>query len=384
MRLLFVTKDFPPHVGGIQRMALELGERFQRLCDDFLLVAPRVPGWQEVDRALPFEVYRVPSSKGSFAGLVGLHLVPLLQKRQFDVALGAQWQSTLGPLMHRGSGPRQIKNVFAMVIGREILIRHYNLWPFAPAAYARVRKKALDSVDGLISISRYSEGLARDIGVQTRGEVVLLGVDPNRIMPGDAAAARKSQGLEGRRILLSTGRLVPRKGVDTVLQALPKIRAALPDVLYVVVGDGPDRERLQALAAQLGVQDAVRFAGRVSDEDRVQLYSACHAFVLAAREERPDVEGFGLVLLEASAAGKAVISTNSGGVPEVVIDGTTGLITASGEPGAVADTVIRVLGDDALCESLGRAGREHVEQKANWDGVASRMHQLLTRWSSER
>jgi phosphatidylinositol alpha-1,6-mannosyltransferase len=381
MRLLFVTKDFPPHIGGIQRMAQELGERLVKSCDDFLLIAPKVKGWREVDAKLPFEVYRVPSSKGSFAGLVGLHLVPLLRKRRFDVALGAQWQSTLGPLLHRGDGPHQLKHVFAMVIGREILTRHYEMWPLAPATYARVRKSTLDRVDGLIGISRYSLGLAQELGVTTRSQVVLLGVDPQSLTPGDATATRERLGLQGKSVLLSTGRLVPRKGVDTVLHALQRIRESVPALKYLVVGDGPDRERLERLARELRVADIVSFLGRVSDEERIELYRACDVFVLAAREERPDVEGFGLVLLEASACAKPVVSTNSGGVPEVVVNDKTGLITPANDAASLADTVLRVLSNPGFASELGQAGRRHVEERANWDSVARELNQLLVSWT---
>jgi phosphatidyl-myo-inositol dimannoside synthase len=383
MKLLLVTKDFPPHVGGIQRMTLELGERFGKRCQDFLLIAPRVGGWRDVDRALPFEVYRVPCSKGSFAGLVGLHLSALLRKRPFDVALGAQWQSTLGPLLHRGTGRRQLRRVFSMVIGREILTRHYRLWPLAPSAYAWTRAAALRRVDGLIPISKYSEGLVRELGIHTRSQVALLGVDPERLYPLDPAPARERFGLGGRRVILSMGRLVPRKGVDTLLRALPLIQQVVPSVLCLVAGDGEDRQRLESLARELGVQDLVRFLGRVRDADRIELYNACDVFVLAAREERPDVEGFGLVILEAGACGKPVVSTQSGGAPEVVIDGETGLIAKGSDPRALADVLLRVLTDPSLCDALGKAGRTNVEKRANWEHVARDIYGLLERWSSD-
>jgi phosphatidylinositol alpha-1,6-mannosyltransferase len=383
MRLLLVTKDFPPHVGGIQRMTVELGERFAKLCKDFLLIAPKVEGWREVDRALPFEVYRVPCSKGSFAGLVGLHLLALLQKRSFEVALGAQWQSTLGPLLHRGPGRNQLRRVFSMVIGREILTRHYRLWPLAPSAYAWTRSAALRRVDGLIPISKYSEGLVRELGIQTRSQVALLGVDPERLFPLDPAPARERFGLGGRSVILSMGRLVPRKGVDTLLRALPLIKQVVPSVLCVVAGDGEDRQRLERLASELEVQDFVRFLGRVSDADRIELYNACDVFVLAAREERPDVEGFGLVILEAGACAKPVVSTASGGAPEVVIDGVTGLIAKTGDPRALADVLQRVLSDASLRDALGKAGRANVEKRANWDHVTRDIFELLERWSMD-
>jgi phosphatidylinositol alpha-1,6-mannosyltransferase len=270
-----------------------------------------------------------------------------------------------------------------MVIGREILTRHYRIWPLAPSAYARVRAGALRRVDGLIPISKYSEGLVRELGIQTRSQVVLLGVDPKRLYPLDPAAARDRFGLGGRSVLLSMGRLVPRKGVDTLLRALPLIRQVVPSVLCVVAGDGEDRQRLESLARELDVLDSVRFLGRVSDADRIELYNACDVFVLAAREERPDVEGFGLVILEAGACGKPVVSTQSGGAPEVVIDGETGLIAKGSDARALADAVLRLLTDTPLRDALGKAGRANVEKRANWAHVAQEMHQLLERWSGD-
>jgi phosphatidylinositol alpha-1,6-mannosyltransferase len=377
MRLLLITKDFPPDVGGIQSYCWELAHRFVASCEAFCVVAPRLPGSAEVDARAPFPVHRVACTRNTFAALSSLHLPALHRRYGFDTVLGAQWQTALpalaaSSLVHR---PR----VFAAVHGREILTRHYAKLPGGAEAFHAARRATLERVDAIFPVSHYALALVQEQGIPyRRAAVVPNGCDPERYRPADGSAVRTKLGLGERPTLLTLGRLVPRKGVDTVLRALPAIQAAVPEVVYLVGGAGPDEARLKALASELGLDGCVRFLGRVPDDELLATYGAADLFVLAAREERPDVEGFGLVYLEANACGKAVVGTTSGGVPDAVVPGKTGLLVAPDDALAFARAVIELLSDPARARAMGEAGRVRVQREATWDRVASTLFREMS------
>lgn len=379
MRLLLVTKDFPPHVGGIQTWAYELGRRFAGRCEDFALVAPRVAGSAQVDRNVPFEVLRLPCTAGTFVAVASAAVGALCRRRRFDALLGAQWQSGLPGLLWRGHGgpPR----VYAAVHGREILIRHYRRWPLAPNLYASTRERVIEQLDGVFPVSSYARELVASIGARTdHALVVSNGCDADRFAPGPVAEKpARVLGFFGRPVLLSVGRLIPRKGVDTVLHALRRLAARHPELRYLVCGDGPERPHLERLAEQLRVAHMVRFLGQVPAEALPDVYRMCDIFVHAARQEQADVEGFGLVLLEASASGKPVVATRSGGVTDAVQHERTGLLCEPQDAAALAGSIARLLEEPALAQRLGEQGRAHVLANASWDGACERLLSAMAR-----
>jgi phosphatidylinositol alpha-1,6-mannosyltransferase len=175
--------------------------------------------------------------------------------------------------------------------------------------------------------------------------------------------------------VLSAGRLVRRKGVDTLLRAFAALWRGEAGPALVVAGDGPDRGRLEALAR--GLRVPVRFLGRVPDGELSGLYSAADLFVLAAREEpEGDVEGFGLVLLEAAACGTPAVACRSGGVPDAVDDGVSGLLVPPDDPAALAAALTRVLTDDALRRWLACGARARAE-RSGWDVAADAIQRRL-------
>jgi phosphatidylinositol alpha-1,6-mannosyltransferase len=173
-------------------------------------------------------------------------------------------------------------------------------------------------------------------------------------------------------------RLVRRKGIDTVVQALPGIAAAGVDVHYRVVGDGPDRDRLLALAQTGGVADRVRLLGSVSDADKIACLHLCDVLAMPSRDlpsEPP--EGFGIAYLEANLCGKPCIAADSGGVSEAVEDGLNGLLIDPDSPAQLAEAALRLLGDATLAESMGEAGRRRAVEHFAWPVIAPRFAQAV-------
>jgi len=330
MRLLMVSYDFPPALGGIQTYAYELAQRLATPCDDFAVVAPEAAGAPSVDADLPFEVFRVNASFDSFP----LRILPLLAstRRRFDATFHTQWHTAGASVLTRrlGDAPR----VFAAAHGRELLFQPFNGHAVLNKGFDRFRTWTLRHADAVFPVSTYTASLVRNMGVPPeRIEVVHNGTDPTLFRPHDARPLRDALGLNGHKVLMTIGRLVPRKGIDTVLHALPQVAHDVPDVQYLIGGHGPDRPRLEALTQDLGLEERVRFLGNIAPEALPRYYNASDVFVMPSRAEGPSVEGFGIVFLEAGACGKPVVGARSGGIPDAVRDGETGLLIA-GAPAA--------------------------------------------------
>jgi phosphatidylinositol alpha-1,6-mannosyltransferase len=170
---------------------------------------------------------------------------------------------------------------------------------------------------------------------------------------------------------------VPRKGIDTVLGALARVRESVPDVVYVVAGEGPDRERLEELAGRAGVNGSVRFVGAVPNDELALWYSLGDVFVMPSRSEPPDVEGFGIVYLEAAACERPVVAARAGGVPDAVADGVSGLLVEPDDEVGLAQALTELLRDPARRADLGRRARERVLSEFTWDRIADRTFEAL-------
>jgi phosphatidylinositol alpha-1,6-mannosyltransferase len=209
--------------------------------------------------------------------------------------------------------------------------------------------------------------------------ITRFGTDPERFRPLDAAPLRARLELGARPVLLTIARLVPRKGIDSVLAVLARVRASVPDVAYVVAGEGPDRERLEQLARREGVMDIVRFAGAIANDELPSWYSLGDVFVMPSRSDPPDVEGFGIVFLEAAACERPVVAARAGGVPDAVADGVSGMLVEPGDAEGLARALVELLRDSARRADLGRRARERVLSEFTWDRVAERTFEALER-----
>lgn len=377
MRLLVVSQDFPPAIGGIQTYTWELVRRWTDRDAHLVVVAPDGDGHADVDASLPAHVTRV-GTRPDLLPITGIPAVrTFAQRMRADVAFHAQWQTIGASLLSRWSTgyPRRI---VCAAHGRELLFNPASDVPVLGSAYDLLRRLVLRGADIFTPVSRYTAGLLEELGVpDDRITIVPNGTDPDRFQPVDTSVLRHELDLEGQPILLTVGRLVPRKGVDTTLRALPGLLETVPETMYLVVGTGPDRERLDRLAADIGVRDHVRFAGQVPFAHLPAYYSLADAFVMPSREARPDVEGFGLVFLEAGACGTPVVGARAGGIPDAVQDGTTGLLVPPADPKALTDALTRLLTTPGLAERLGRGGRHHAVHEASWDHVADRLWRVL-------
>ena len=375
MRLALVTQDFPPARGGIQTWALEIARRLHARCERFAVIAPSADGRETADAALGFRVIRTGTSNTLVLASAPA-LARLATREGFDRTLHAQWSTAPAARVLRRFG--KLRRVTIAAHGRELLLEPWARVGAAQRGYDRVRRRELGAADCILAGSHYTAELARGLGANPeRVLVTRYGTDPERFRARDAEPLRARLGLGARPVLLTIARLVPRKGIDLVLRALARVRSARPDVVYVIAGDGPDRARLDEIVGREGLAESVRFAGVVPDDELPLWYSLGDVFVMPSRSEPPDVEGFGIVFLEAAACERPVVAARAGGIPDAVAEGVSGMLVEPGDVAGLARALTELLSDPARRADLGRRARERVLAELTWDVIADRTFAAL-------
>ncbi|HEX4063204.1 MAG TPA: glycosyltransferase family 4 protein [Streptosporangiaceae bacterium] len=368
---LVVTNDFPPRSGGIQSFVHALATRLPP--GAVTVYAPAWTGAAEFDASQPFPVIRHPTSLMLPVPAVRRRAVAALREHDCDkVIFGAAAPlGLLAPALRRAGARRQI----AITHGHEAG------WAALPAARQLLRRIG-DDVDVLTYLGEYFRvRLARALSPEAAARMQRLapGVDVTTFHPGAGGALiRDRLGLTGRPVVVCVSRLVPRKGQDTLLRAWPGVLATVPEAALLIVGAGPFSKNLEALAGRLPPR-AVRFTGPVPAADLPACYDAGDVFAMPCRTRRGglDVEGLGIVYLEASATGLPVIGGDSGGAPDAIRDGESGYVVPGRDVAAVAGRITELLTDPAKAKAMGEKGLAWVHREWTWDQVAGRLRQLL-------
>ena len=372
-RVLIISNDFPPRSGGIQSFVHALASR---------LPAERVtvyaPSWKDAaafDSRQPFTVVRHPTSLMLPVPAVARRASRILAEHSCDTVLfgAAAPLGLLAPSLRRAGARR----IVALTHGHEAG------WAALPGARALLHRIG-DQVDVLTYLGEYFRvRMARALSAEAAARMVRLapGVDTAAFRPGTGRQAiRDRLGAGSRPVVLCVSRLVPRKGQDTLIRAWPRVLAAVTgDPLLLLVGDGPYRADLGRLARMVGVSGSVLFTGSVTWEELPAYYGAGDVFAMPCRTRRRglDVEGLGIVYLEASAAGLPVIGGDSGGAPDAILNSETGYVVPGGDVAALADRLIELLHDPARAAAMGDKGVAWVDREWRWDLVADRLGQIL-------
>ncbi len=404
-RCLLISGVFPPIVGG---SAVVYHNIMQCNADSMVGLGPRIDyvsgepiqGVDAFDSQADYQIHRVarirPDQRRAERGFWGALLdkiveakiratllftaVRLIRKEKITVVcigelIACGW---LMSWLRRFTGVPQL----VYVHGEDATVR--STW------HRRRRRRFLKSADRIVAVS----GFTRDVLVDQLGvpaekvSVIHNGVDLARFRQQPDAerlsALKQQLGADGRTIVLSVGRLVERKGFDNAIRAIAKIIDKHPNVLHVVLGDGPQRAQLKALSDSLQLSNHVHFTGMVSNADLIAYYALADLFLLPNRDMPDgDTEGFGLVFLEANAAGKAVISGRAGGVLDAVIDGENGLTVNGHDPDAIAEAVDLLISDDSLRQRLALQGGKRAE-RSSWAAKSREFAELCRRMTRER
>ncbi|MET7421069.1 glycosyltransferase family 4 protein [Dactylosporangium sp. NPDC005555] len=372
MTTLLVTNDFPPRPGGIQQFVHNLAVR--QPAGSVVVYCSTFRDAEKFDAEQPFEVVRASTGM--------LLPTPGVARRAAEIARShgcdSVWFGAAAPLGLLADGLRRrvgVERVVALTHGHEVG------WAALPGARTLLRRigRGADVVTYLGEYTRTR--LARVLDGLTSLQRLAPGVDVDAYSPKvDRHLVRARHQLTDRPVIVCVSRLVPRKGQDVLIRALPHIRRAVPGAALLMVSGGPYRPALERLAREHGVERDVVFTGSVSWAELPAHYAAGDVFAMPCRTRRRglDVEGLGIVYLEASATGLPVVAGDSGGAPDAVREGETGFVVPGRDVAAVADRITTLLLDPALAARMGAAGRAWVESDWRWETQADRLRALLT------
>lgn len=344
--ILIPAYDFKPALGGVANYVHELAVQFGRRARVHV-IGRQQAGMEAFDRRVPYTVTRIRTPASALLSLplfaravrqVIRHQPPdaLFCPMWFPDAAACRWAMGTAriPYFVAAHGTEvfedftTLRNAVRTVLVRRLKRRVFHgaakIFPVSNYTRAAVLREAGGTGDGIITVNN---GVNAEIFRKAA------------VTAGTQAAYRPN----GERLLLTVTRLYPYKGVDRMLESLPVISRAVPGVKYLVVGVGPDRPRLEGLAASLGVEGQVSFLGRLPASTIIELYSLADLFVMLSREEPPDVEGFGLVFLEAAACGLPSVGGRSGGIPDAIDDGKSGWLVDPTDTVEIARTITDLL-----------------------------------------
>ncbi len=378
MKLLLLTRHIRAERGSadegpVSTWSFEIGRRLAVRCEHFELLGLGAHSAQLARHRAPVARAGTHANTATLAGVAHWGLAAS-RVRHFDVVLGADWVSAALGLLWRGRS--SVQRVLAVVHGPE-------LEPGPPLAlaplarmYRRTCELGLHRCDGVFATSTRADARLAELDVQRR-ELIGRGCDEQRFRPAPKSALARDLGLLERRVLLGVGRLVPERRIDKVLFAVSALGVRYPDLCYVVVGEGPERERLELLAERLKISHRVRFLGRVAPAALPAVYNLCDAFVHLSSGSGHGWED-GAALLEALSSGKPAVLTARLAAEEGV-DAATACIIPEDDSIALGDALTTLLDQPEYAAALGRRGRDQVLAHSTWDRAADRLLAAVSR-----
>jgi phosphatidylinositol alpha-1,6-mannosyltransferase len=367
-----VTNDYPPRLGGIQRTLEALVRRMPP--ERVAVWCPSAEGAETYDAGQPYRVLRQPERFLWPTPEVARRVGAAAEEHGAEVVLfGATYPlALLGPRLARAGLP-----YLAAAHGFEYWLS------IAPGTHALVRRATGRAARVTVLCSAFIARVVRTaVPEHVPVSVVYPGADTAVFRPDlPTQDLRERHGLGDRPVVVCVSRLVPRKGQDVLIRAMPHIRRRVPEAVLVIVGDGPYRPKLEAMAAELAPEGSVVFTGAVSEEELPRYYRLGEVFAMPCRTRLGglEVEGWGNVFIEAAACGRPVVVGDSGGARESLVPGETGLLVDGRRVPEVAEAVASLLADPETAERMGRAGRARVERAFTWERAAAELAAYLRR-----
>ena len=374
--ILCITNDFGPRAGGIETFIIGLIERMPK--NSVIVYTSSQKDSEPFDRAWSenygVEVIRDKSTILLPSFRVGRAVRRIARERQITRA----FFGAAAPLALLAQGLRRagVTRIVSLTHGHEVWWA--KLWPFSFAIH-----RIGAGTDHLTYLGNYTKSeISRALSQSAQDAMVKIapGIDTNHFAPqSNSAALRDELGLTHKKVIVSVGRLVHRKGQDTLIEALPEILMHIPDAHLLFIGEGPYKDYLVKRAAELQLSHAVTFIGRIQYADLPRYICVGDIFAMPSRSRLAglEVEGLGIVYLEASACGLAVIGGKSGGAPDAVLEAETGFSVDGTSPHEVAEAAITLLQDPVLASGMGSRGRQWIIDEWQWDVWSNRFSALL-------
>jgi len=363
--ILLVAGVFPPGIGGMQNYYYNLCRYTKH---KVTVLASHYEGDAEFDEKQPFRVIRRPfltDEKVSVPNILRLYhqTKKIIKQESIDLTVyGYILFGFIGLLLKLFYGKKYVVSVH----GKDVL----QLTRFFLMRW--LVKGILRQASAVMVNSAYTKGIMEELGVSPEKlEIVYPGVEEGYDKASKDEELSRRLGLKGNYVLMTLGRLVKRKGFDMVVKSLASIREQIPNAVYLIVGDGPEREELERLAREKGVADHVIFAGSAPEGTLAKYYNLCDVFIMPSRymETKGDVEGFGIVYLEAASCLKPVIGGDSGGVREAVLDGETGLLVDPSSVSSITDAVVKLYEDRNLAFTLATKGYVRAKSQFHYRAI---------------
>ena len=375
-KIICITNDFGPRAGGIETLVIGLIEGLP--LGSVTVYTSQQGDTKAYDQnwldQFGVKVFRDKSKVLLPTPRVIRAVKRLIAKEEIEVV----FFGTAAPLAVMAQGLRKVgaKKIVSLTMGHEVWWA--KLWPFKWAI--RYIGNHVDNLTYLADFTR--KEIARSLSADAASAMVKIapGIDAAHFAPQSSSnELRQSLGLANKKVIVSVGRLVHRKGQDVLITALPQILQSHSDAHVLLIGTGPHRKYLEDLVEKFSVQDAVTFVGRIQDADLPRYICVGDIFAMPSRTRLAglEVEGLGIVYLEASACGLPVIAGNSGGAPDAVLEGETGIIVDGRDPVAIAGAVKYLFDDPMRAKEMGQRGREWIISDWRWDVWAAKFMELL-------
>jgi phosphatidylinositol alpha-1,6-mannosyltransferase len=374
-KILCVTNDFGPRAGGIETFILGLIERLPK---GSVIVYTSAQDKSEPYDQQWLDSYGVEVIRDKARILlptpgVAYCVSALIKDRGIKTAFfgAAAPLGLLAPVLRRAG----VTKIIALTHGHEVWWS--KVWPFTWAMKSIAR-----NVDHLTYLGEFTRrAISRTINSSAQSAMVKIapGIDTDHFAPTDSSELTSELGLTDKKVIVSVGRLVHRKGQDVLIEAMPHLLKEIPDAHLVLIGEGPYRGYLETRVKNLGIDSKVTFIGRITYVELPRYICLGEVFVMPSRSRLAglEVEGLGIVYLEASACGLPVIAGNSGGAPDAVVQGVTGLVVNGKDQRAVAMSIATLLKDQEKAREMGRRGREWVIDQWRWEIWSEKFRELL-------
>jgi phosphatidylinositol alpha-1,6-mannosyltransferase len=380
LKTLLITENFPPKSGGSGRWFWELYSRLPQ--GEYEVLAGEDPGAVKFDNDASLLIMRedLTSTEWGFVSVKGLqfYISRVLRIRKI-VKRNNITNLHCGRVLPEGVIAWLLNILTGIpytcyVHGEDLETAQSSREQYFICGQVIKRAK------NIICNSQNSANIVAKFGDKASAKTLVLhpGVDSELFVPANKEQKILSTlGWSNKKVVLTVGRLQARKGQDMMIRAVPEIIKYIPNFLYAVVGDGECKDELLSLVEELKLNDYVKFLSEISDQDMINCYQQCDLFILPNRTIDQDIEGFGMVLVEAQSCAKPVIAGDSGGTKETMLVGETGIIVDATNPHNISTAVVDILANEQKLVSMGTKGREHVLKSLDWKALVVRAKELF-------
>ena len=375
--VLFVTNDFGPRAGGIETFIIGLIER--RPVGQTIVYTSAQPNSEQYDAEwLAQYGVRVIRDRSKIllpTPRVAFHLKKIIRKEGITTAAFGS-AAPLG-LLSAGMKRAGVDRTVALTHGHEV-------WWAKVFPFNLLLRRIGSTVDVLTYLGEFTRSaISKGLTAKAQASMVKIapGIDVEHFIPTDATVLRNSLGLSDKKVIVSVGRLVHRKGQDHLIEAMPEILKSIPQAHLLLVGEGPYREHLQTLVKKHNLEASVTFIGRIQYKDLPTCICVGDIFAMPSRSRLMglEVEGLGIVYLEASSCGLPVLAGDSGGAPDALVQNETGLVVNGTDDQQIAKAAIKLLTNIELSKKMGLAGRQWIIDKWRWEIWSKDFEKLLNK-----